>query len=127
MAGETDKTVLIVDDSSTNVLLLQAILSDKGFHVEAASTVREAQAILLRKRPRVILLDLLMPKISGAEFLALLKNHEKTKSIPVIIVSAVDDELNEERLIKLGAFGYIRKPVDIQTLIRVISEALQPA
>jgi len=127
MAGGNEKTVLIVDDSSTNILLLQAILSDKGFHVEAASTVREAQAILLRKRPSVILLDLLMPKISGSEFLAQLKNNEKTKSIPVIIVSAVDDALNEEQMIKLGAFGYIKKPVDIQTLVRMMSEALQPA
>ncbi|MCG8697384.1 MAG: response regulator, partial [Bacteroidales bacterium] len=87
MAENKDFKILVVDDSTTNVVLLEAILDEKGYHIETALNAKEARAIIDRDTPDLILLDLLMPKISGFEFLEELRKDDKTKNTPVIVVS----------------------------------------
>ena len=87
------KKILIIDDSNTNVVLLEAILINKGYTIETALNVEEAFKMLDREQPSLILLDLLMPQISGYEFLEQIKGDDKTRDIPVIIVSAVTDAI----------------------------------
>ena len=111
------KKILVVDDSNTNVVLLEAILKSRGYNVLTAMTVKEAYSILESETPQLILLDLLMPNVNGFQFLEEIKKKEVTRNIPVIVVSAVTDERNKKRAENLGASDYIEKPVDINELV----------
>lgn len=125
MGENKDFKILVVDDSTTNVVLLEAILDEKGYQIETALNAKEAQTIIDRDKPDLILLDLLMPKISGFEFLEELRKVEATKNTPVIVVSALTDEENIERIMKLGAVDYVKKPIDLQYLVSRVESVLQ--
>ena len=118
------KKILIVDDSNTNIVLLEAILNSRGYHIQTAFNVTEAYNILENDRPELILLDLLMPKISGYQFLDQLKQKKETRDIPVIIVSAVTDAVNIQKTFDMGAIDYIEKPVDIKALVTKVEQTL---
>lgn len=118
------KKILIVDDSNTNVVLLEAILVSRGYEIRTAYNVDEACRLLEKDRPELILLDLLMPRVSGYQFLDQLKKNEVTRDIPVIVVSAVTDALNIQKTFDLGAVDYIEKPVDIKALLNKVEKTL---
>jgi CheY-like chemotaxis protein len=117
--------ILVVDDSSTNIVLLEAILNGQGYQIETAQSVKEAYQIIKKEPVNLILLDLLMPRISGYDFLKEIKSNQTTKDIPVIIVSAVTDAENRKKSIELGALDFINKPIDIQFFIEKIDNILR--
>lgn len=119
------KNILIIDDSNTNVILLEAVLDSKGFTTQTALSVKEALPLIEKKKPSLILLDLLMPEISGFDFLKQLRNNEKMKSIPVVVVSALSDEANIEKTRELGAVEYIKKPINIDGLVEVVGKLVK--
>jgi CheY-like chemotaxis protein len=119
--------ILVIDDSTTNVVLMDAVLSDKGYQIETAMTAEEAYMRIERQVPDLILLDLLMPKVSGFDFLEKLRQQEKTRNTPVIIVSALTDDENVQKIKKLGTVDFLRKPVDIQYLVDRVREILPKA
>lgn len=118
------RKILVVDDSSTNVVLLNAVLEQNGFEVASALNVREAYKYLKKKKPDLILLDLLMPVTSGFEFLEEIKGSDNMKDIPVVIVSAVGTRKNKEQTKNLGAVSFISKPVNIDELLTTVRELL---
>jgi CheY-like chemotaxis protein len=124
-SSNTNKTILVIDDSTTNVVLLQAVLNNKGYSIETALNVKDAYTIMNRKMPDLILLDLLMPRINGYEFLKEIKANDKTSKIPVIVVSALTDQENIQRSMDLGANEFITKPVDIQKLLEKVDSVLK--
>lgn len=117
--------ILVVDDSSTNIVLLEAILNGQGYEIETAQSVKEAYQIIKKEAVDLILLDLLMPRVSGYDFLKEIKSNDATKDIPVIIVSAVADAENRKKSIELGALDFINKPIDIQFFIEKIETILK--
>lgn len=117
--------ILVVDDSSTNIVLLEAILNGQGYQIETAQSVKEAYQIIRKEEVSLILLDLLMPRVSGFDFLKEIKNNDATKEIPVIIVSAVADPENKKKSMELGALDFINKPIDIQDFIERIDAILK--
>jgi CheY-like chemotaxis protein len=117
--------ILVVDDSSTNIVLLEAILNGQGYEIETAQSVKEAYQIIKKETVNLILLDLLMPRVSGYDFLREIKSNQSTKDIPVIIVSAVADAENRKKSIELGALDFINKPIDIQYFIEKIETILK--
>jgi CheY-like chemotaxis protein len=117
--------ILVVDDSSTNIVLLEAILTGKGYQIETAQSVKEAYSIIKKEPVNLILLDLLMPRISGYDFLKEIKNNESTRNIPVIIVSAVADPENKKKTLELGALDFVNKPIDIQDFISKVDSVLK--
>jgi two-component system cell cycle response regulator DivK len=119
------KKILIIDDSNTNVVLLEAILNNRGYEIITALNVKQAYTMLQKDRPELILLDLLMPKISGYQFLDQLKKNHDTREIPVIIVSAVTDIMNIKKTLDMGAIDYIEKPIDIKTLVRKVEKTFE--
>ena len=119
-----DYKILVVDDSTTNVVLLEAILDEKGYKIETALNAKEAYSIIEKDTPDLILLDLLMPKISGFDFLEEIRKNQKTKNTPVIVVSALTDEDNVERILKLGAIDFVKKPIDLQYLVERVESVL---
>lgn len=123
MSNKAQK-VLVIDDSTTNVVLLEAILQSKGYGIQTALSAEEGMAIIRKDRPALILLDLLMPEVSGYDFLEAIHKDPKISDIPVIAVSAVTDRENKERTMKLGAVDFIEKPVEINKLVAKVEEYL---
>ena len=117
--------ILVVDDSTTNVVLLEAILDEKGYKIETALNAKEAYALIEKEAPDLILLDLLMPKISGFDFLAEIRKNSKTRHTPVIVVSALTDEENVDKIMKMGAIDFVKKPIDLQYLVEKVDNVLK--
>ncbi|MFO7370624.1 MAG: response regulator [Bacteroidales bacterium] len=117
--------ILVIDDSTTNIVLLEAILAEKGYTIETALNAKEAFLRIEKQVPDLILLDLLMPKVSGFDFLEQLRKDEKTKKTPVIVISAIttDDE-NTRKINDLETVDFLRKPIDIQYLVTRVEEIL---
>jgi DNA-binding response OmpR family regulator len=115
------KRILIVDDSETNLLLLQAILEEEGYLVEVSSNVAKAHERLNKKDFHLILLDLLMPHKTGFDMLKELKEHALWSTIPVVVVTAYADGENRKVVDELGAEALIEKPIDIDTFMQTVN------
>lgn len=114
--------ILLVDDSLTNNVLLAAVLSEGGYTTQTAMSASEAWAMIYKDRPALILLDLLMPKISGFQLLERMKAKDAYADIPVIIVSALSDPETARLLKDMGADDFYSKPLDIAGLLNRISQ-----
>ncbi|MCL2605523.1 MAG: response regulator [Defluviitaleaceae bacterium] len=108
MSG-TKHSVLIIDDQKVNILELSKALRP-DFKIFAAGNGRDALVAAEANQPDLILLDILMADMDGYEVIAELKKSEKTKNIPVIFITGLDDVESEEKGLALGAADYIRKP-----------------
>jgi CheY-like chemotaxis protein len=120
--NSTKNTILVIDDSTTNVVLLEAVLNNKGYQIDKALNIKEAYEVLQKRIPSLILLDLLMPRINGFEFLEQLKSLEKYRNIPVVIVSALTDDETIQKTYRLGAKFFLKKPVDISQLLEIVGK-----
>lgn len=109
--------ILIIDDSENSCLLLRTILENAGYgDIDTAGNYEDAQKHLTECHLNgtcvdLILMDIRMPGIDGIEATRLIKNDKNLSDIPVIVVSATEDETNLERAFEAGAIDYIRKPV----------------
>ena len=109
---EPDTHILVVDDSSVNRKILKVQLENRGFQVTAVGDGQDALDIVQKQSFDLILLDIIMPRISGYEVLELLKAHPVHRHIPVVVVSSVENIESVVRCIKLGAEDYLIKPFD---------------
>ena len=112
------KRVLIVDDLEQNIDVLMRFLKPMGFAVAAAQTGEEALAQVRDHPPDVILLDLVMPGMNGFEVCRQLKQSERTRHIPVIIITGIQDKQANVDAVEAGADDFLLKPFD-----RVLLEA----
>ncbi|PSF05103.1 two-component system response regulator [Marinobacter fuscus] len=103
-------TLLIVDDEPANLQVLRNILSDH-YRLLFARDGNRALELARSEQPNLILLDIMMPGLSGHEVCATLKQQQETRQIPVIFVTALADPVDEEKGFNLGAVDYISKPV----------------
>jgi CheY-like chemotaxis protein len=104
--------VLIVDDEPTGRDILEGILTDRGYHLAFASNGSEALILAARLTPDLILLDVMMPGMDGFEVCQHLRADPLLNSIPVIMVTALDDQESRLRGIEAGADDFISKPLD---------------
>jgi len=119
-----DSNILVIDDVSSNLLLLQSILEADGYQVIPVDNGKEALEVLEgTNNIRLILLDIMMPELNGYEFLDR-KNEMLGQEIPVIIVSAKTDTDSIQRAIDKGAYDYISKPFNARNIINKIRSAL---
>jgi diguanylate cyclase (GGDEF)-like protein len=102
-------SVLIVDDERSNLAVLNKLLSGE-YTVLTAKSGEEALKRVRENLPDLMLLDIMMPGMSGFDVLTRLKEYEDTKNIPVIVITGLDSEDDEERGFFLGAVDYITKP-----------------
>ena len=117
--------LLVVDDDHDIRLSLQDVLEVEGYRVITASSGREALEFLHQGlRPELILLDLMMPDISGWEFRAQQRMEPELASIPVVIVSG--QGLSAHDVAELGVAGYLPKPVDLDTLLSTVARFSSP-
>jgi putative two-component system response regulator len=109
------KSILVVDDSAEILTLINEILGDV-YNIYLAKTVNAAANILSTNKIDLILLDLLLGEVTGLDFLAVLKNTDSLKDIPVLMISSNSQLMNVSKATKLGAKGYIVKPVNALNL-----------
>lgn len=117
------KRILIVDDSETTVLLLEAELKDKGFEVLTADNAEKATRIILKKqtRPDLVLLDVKMPNVNGEQFCRFIKSNSLFKGIKVLLCSGMEEQELQRICREAGADGYVSKN---QVLAKVLSAQL---
>ena len=107
---KTKPTILIVDDTPANLVLLMGLLKDK-YHVKAANNGEKAVELVNASPPDLILLDIMMPGMDGYEVCSILKANEKTNDIPVIFLTAKVSIEAEEHGFDVGAVDFIHKPI----------------
>ncbi|MBU1086759.1 MAG: response regulator [Candidatus Omnitrophica bacterium] len=120
-------SVLIVDDEEDFCHLLKKNLEATGeFKVFFAHNGQDGMTLAHIEQPDIILLDVMMPDISGAEVANILKKDEKVSDIPIIFLTAIikKDEIGVEPMRKIGAHRYIAKPIKTQTLVECIKETI---
>jgi len=120
---EQTHTILVVDDSPANIDVVKSILSD-SYLVQAAVNGKVALKIAEKRKPDLILLDIMMPDMDGFEVCEALKADASTADIPVMFVTGRDQESDESKGLRVGAVGYITKPVDPSELKRKVANAL---
>ncbi len=114
--------VLLVDDNEQNLELLQAYLEELGCGIRSARDGAQAIALVDQAQPDIILLDVMMPKMSGFQVCSKLKGAEPTKDIPIIMVTALNEVGDVERAVECGADDFLTKPVNkLELLTRVRS------
>jgi two-component system alkaline phosphatase synthesis response regulator PhoP len=117
---DTTPVVLVVDDNQQNRELLQAYLEDVDCRAVPAHDGPDALEIVAKNPPDLILLDVMMPKMSGFEVCKRIKNDPKTSDIPVIMVTALNEFGDIERGIDSGTDDFLSKPVNkLELLTRV--------
>ena len=105
----SETPVLFVEDSPETLVVYKSHLKGSGFQVIAAATTREAEDVIDRIPPRVIVLDIVLRSEDTWKFLASLKEDPRTKHIPVIVASTIEDQ---SKGFRLGATSYLVKPVE---------------
>ncbi len=115
--------ILVVDDENQVVRLLQDFLTSKGFEVYTALNGTEALDKVKEVKPRMVLLDIMMPGMGGIDTLKEIKKIDP--NIAVLMITAVIDEELANRAVKLGAFDYITKPFDIHEILALIKRVVE--
>jgi CheY-like chemotaxis protein len=116
--------ILVVEDDVEVAALLQGVLTSYGYAVEMADELSVVQASR-EHLPDLILLDLLMPSVSGLEAARHLRDLPETSDIPIVLMSGTPDVA--ERAAQLGAAGYLKKPFELDDLLAAVQQALGSA
>jgi two-component system sensor histidine kinase/response regulator len=109
--------ILIVDDTPANLLLLSQLLAQHGYETRAANSGVHALAAIQASPPDLILLDIMMPEMSGYEVCEQLKADEQTRDIPVVFLSALDSTEDKVQAFTVGGVDYITKPFQAQEVL----------
>jgi len=122
--GDKKLTILLVDDHPLNVALLERLVTKLGHRAVAASSGKEALQKLGTETPDLVLLDIVMPDMSGLEVLAEIRKNYSANQLPVIMVTAEDDSDIMLRAVTEGANDYVTKPYDAVFLRKRIEACL---
>jgi two-component system, sensor histidine kinase and response regulator len=125
MTNSPQNTILIVDDIQDNISVLFRFLTDEGFKVLIAQNGEQALRISDMAMPNLILLDVMMPGLSGFEVCERLKNHEKMQDIPIIFMTALTDIVDKVKGFSLGAEDYITKPFQQEEVLARVNAHLK--
>lgn len=116
--------ILVVDDEPEIHTMLGKLLQKEGFSVDHAYHAEEALSLIATKRPELIVLDIMMPRVSGIELCNHLKAKPDTSDILVLIVSARDAQADRIEGLVHGADDYVAKPFHLRSLMRKIEHML---
>lgn len=117
----TGSAILIVDDNVPNCELLEAYLSGEGYEIRIVHDGHQALEAVGENQPDLILLDIMMPRLSGYEVCQTLKSNEETSVIPVLMVTALNEMGDIEKAVSAGCDDFLTKPVnkiELKTRVR---------
>lgn len=117
--------ILVVEDEEAVMRLITFTLEQAGFCAQTAFSAAEAQAALNQSLPDAVLLDWMLPDVSGAEFTARLRSSGRTRDLPLILLTARSTEDDKEHGLNAGADDYITKPFSPRELIARINALLR--
>lgn len=119
------RKLLVIDDSETNTMLIKSLFEyDEGIEIIIENDSLSAIETVKATMPSLILLDLMMPGIDGEQILRELKQIESTKDIPIVVISAKQEQEDIDTVMELGALEYIKKPIGISNLYDKVRELL---
>jgi len=122
-AGGTQLKVVLVEDDKFLQKILMTKFIKEGFDVRSASDAEEGLQLILTEAPNIVLLDLILPKMSGFDLLTELKTNPKTKGIPVVILSNLGQEEDIARARGLGAIDFLVKAdISINEVVQKVKE-----
>ncbi|MDO5291725.1 MAG: response regulator [bacterium] len=116
--------ILVVDDNKTNLLLIKQLLS-KNYTIVPVLSGKMALHYIEKKKPDVILLDLLMPEMDGLTTMQHIREFQNGKDVPIIILTADDDKETKAKCLQAGAFDFIVKPFDYSVMNERIDKAIE--
>ena len=123
--GDAQRTVLLVEDNDQHLELLEAFIGDlPDVRVTTARNGLEAMEQISADAPDLVLLDIMMPKMSGFEVCKRIKSDPKTRDISVVMVTALNEPGDVERAAECGTDDYITKPIDRKALIDLVGSLL---
>jgi DNA-binding response OmpR family regulator len=117
-------TILVVDDVEEVAVLVGRVLGTSGYQVRIANDARSALLILEKQMIDLVVLDINMPMIDGIKMLKIMRRQSETKFIPVIMLTALDDNVTTMECLRNGASGYITKPFDMKGLLGQVSNCI---
>jgi signal transduction histidine kinase/DNA-binding response OmpR family regulator len=122
LAGSREGTprILVVDDEPDTLDFIRQTLASEGYETTAAHNGREALDAMARDRPDLVLLDIMMPELSGFEVLEAMARDASTSNIPVVVLTARGDDVDARNGLALGARRYLSKPFDVRALVAEI-------
>jgi two-component system alkaline phosphatase synthesis response regulator PhoP len=109
--------ILIADDNPQGVELLEAYLSDSDYDIRTAADGEETLKQVAEWHPDLILLDIMMPKISGFEVCKRLRSSPATRDVAVLMITALDQHSDVERAVEAGTDDFLRKPINKNELL----------
>ncbi len=119
------KEILAVDDDKRIADLLKVVLEEEGYKVVPVYSGQECLEKLKKMKPDLILLDIMMPKMDGWQVLEAIKRDERTRAIPVAMLTGTEAELDEETMRAKGVDDYILKPFVHEDLLRRVKRILK--
>ncbi len=122
--SEEKRRILIVDDEEDVLTLLQLVFETNGFVAQTAPNGKAAVASAYESPPDAIILDVMMPEMDGWQVLKILKGDERTRSIPVMMLSARSERRDKMIALHEGANGYICKPFSTAEVLREVRSLL---
>jgi putative two-component system response regulator len=122
---KTSPSILVVDDIPANVRLLERLLTNEGYQVQGVSSGAEALLVVASAPPDLILLDVMMPNMNGFEVTEQLKNSTDTSHIPIILVTAADDNDVHVKGLAAGAEDFLTKPIKSSELLLRVRNLLR--
>lgn len=121
----TQPSVLVVEDEPSQRAVLRYNLESEGFRVVTAENGEEALLLVSEELPDVVVLDWMLPQVSGIEVCRQLKTRKETRSLPIIMLSARSEEVDKIRGLETGADDYVTKPYSVLELIARVKSQLR--
>jgi CheY-like chemotaxis protein len=120
--SKAEKTILVVEDSPTSRKVISMVLAKRGYTIEEAATGGAALRKLDTALPNLILLDAMLPDMTGYDILFRLKNDDRLKEVPVVMLTAKNNPVDRQKGMKGGSVAYLTKPFDPEKLLAVIDD-----
>ena len=112
----TEARILVVEDNDRNLKLVRDVLQFAGYEVVAASSGEQGVAMAMASPPDLVLMDLQLPGMDGTEALRALRAAARTRSVPIVAVTASAMKNDRDRALTAGFDGYLEKPISVQSL-----------